>query len=370
MCQPILKKDFVKSKVKWKIKDLKWKKVLILRADRFGDICVSRPFIFCLYDRWANVDIWIKKDYLWLIDLLNSYFGISIWKKFFNLSNWDIYFSYDWEVGKHFEKLVRFVFSFDFFRLLRLFWHYDIVIDLVGRRRFQIVMLIVKVLKKIIWKNFKTGVLFRNITNIWHDVVLYRGDDKNLAEQYLMILDDSIERFLKKIEIWKNRFLFKSVVIHIWYGWEQSRNWWLDNWTYLIKYLISKWLEIFVVYTDMESEWDKLKQIFEKKVKFIKNPKFDEFFSLLKKVDFFIGVDSGPFHLADLLWKRGIVLFSRENEKVRWSFTKKILIVKKFRWVCLRRDCKDNYCIRLIKPDDIIKVLENKIFRKWENINL
>jgi hypothetical protein len=54
------------------------------------------------------------------------------------------------------------------------------------------------------------------------------------------------------------------------------------------------------------------------------------------------------------------VLFSRENEVVRWSFSKKIQVVKKFEGVCLNRSCWDNFCIRLIKLSDVISFLQSK----------
>jgi ADP-heptose:LPS heptosyltransferase len=132
-------------------------------------------------------------------------------------------------------------------------------------------------------------------------------------------LYDNPSQFITKLLSNKKDKIYKAqdILIHIGYGGESSRNWGSDNREKLINYLLEKKKKIVLVYTDAEPEGDLLKEKFENKIKIVKNPTFKQFFDLLNQIDFYIGVDSGPFHLADLLAKPGLVLFSRENEVVR-----------------------------------------------------
>ncbi len=359
-CPQVRKENFVKFFIKNPIKTefLKNKKILVIRPDRLWDLMVTFPLVYYLSKNSYNIDRWIDKKYNQLISKLLSIYNIeNVNLKNYDLKNRNAFFWYEQE--KH-DKLLRlklglkFLFSKDFFGILKLFKDYDIVIDLVWKRRFQINMFLSKTLKskKVIWVN-------RSLTDRILDSVIYRGDLAHITDQYLSLFEDiDLKKFKEEFNNINQTQIQDYILIHIWYGWENSRNWGVDNRSKLIEYLLEKNKNIKLVYTDVEKQvWDKLKYRFRNKIEIIQNPSFDQFFDLINLAKYFIWIDSGPFHLADILGKKWIVLFSRENEKVWWPWLDNIQVIKKYDWVCLMRNCEFDYCMKLIKLEDVIEKL-------------
>ncbi len=367
-CEPIFKTDFRKVYIKNQLSPdiLKNKKILVIRPDRLWDLCVSFPFVFLLSQFAKKVDRWINRKYFVLAKKLIDIFNLPNVDIFiYNLENRDDFFWYTQE--KHSKLLrfklgIKFLFSRDFFWLIKFFKKYDIIFDLVGKRRFQLIMFLSKLLTpKIICGVDKT------LTDKLLDTVLYRGDFENIIDQFIKFIDlnqDYLSELKKQFLNIQSSKNWDYILIHIGYWWEQSRNWWYENWKELIRWLTDKDFNIKIVYTTLEiNEWKKLYDEFGNysNVEFVENPSFEKFFYLVLNCSYFIGVDSGPFHLADILWKRGLVLFSRENEKIWGPRNPQIKVLKFFKWICLRRNCIYDYCIKLISVEKVISVLKEDL---------
>ncbi len=90
------------------------------------------------------------------------------------------------------------------------------------------------------------------------------------------------------------------------------------------------------------------------------NPNLSDLAALIAWAKIFIGVNSGPGHLAAALNIPVVSIFSAANDPVRWRpFTKKLhlfycsLPCKN----CQKKSCKELTCLKLIKPHKVASVI-------------
>lgn len=96
-----------------------------------------------------------------------------------------------------------------------------------------------------------------------------------------------------------------------------------------------------------------------------------ELISLMKASDLFLGNDSGPLHLAEACGLPSISFFGPESPKVYGhSGNKNYMFYSNLSCspclnVYTNKDtrCRDNICLKMIKPDEVIKVLQEKYFK-------
>lgn len=96
-----------------------------------------------------------------------------------------------------------------------------------------------------------------------------------------------------------------------------------------------------------------------------------ELISLMKVSDLFLGNDSGPLHLAEACGLPSISFFGPESPKVyghsgdkNYTFYSNLSCSPCLN-VYTNKDtrCRDNICLKMIKPDEVIKVLQEKYFK-------
>lgn len=96
-----------------------------------------------------------------------------------------------------------------------------------------------------------------------------------------------------------------------------------------------------------------------------------ELISLMKVSNLYLGNDSGPLHLAEACGLPSISFFGPESPKVyghqgnkNYTFYSNLSCSPCLN-VYTNKDtrCRDNICLKMIKPDEVIKVLQEKYFK-------
>lgn len=97
-----------------------------------------------------------------------------------------------------------------------------------------------------------------------------------------------------------------------------------------------------------------------------------ELISLMKASHLYLGNDSGPLHLAEACGLPNVSFFGPESPKVyghsgnkNYTFYSDLPCSPCIN-VYTNKDtrCRDNICLKIIKPDEAIKILQEKYFRK------
>mgnify|MGYP001563070377 CR=1 FL=1 len=88
--------------------------------------------------------------------------------------------------------------------------------------------------------------------------------------------------------------------------------------------------------------------------------------ALLKRVSLFIGVDSGPRHIAAAAQRPALVLYSGTNNPSEWlSSNNNTVIVKKDVPCanCQKLNCSQHLCMDLITVEDVMAALKQVLKR-------
>jgi ADP-heptose:LPS heptosyltransferase len=161
-------------------------------------------------------------------------------------------------------------------------------------------------------------------------------------------LYDRVREYLfLPIEKYKNitdfNFDFNEKVLIAPYSTDITKNLSIENIKFLKKLFPNS---ILALPKDKSSFFKEKKFIFKKTEKNSEN-----FLNLLKKVDLFIGVDSGPLHIALALNKKSIGIFGPTSPLVILNNTQKIKIIRnpKLKGIfCFVKNCKQPKCIHNI----------------------
>ena len=204
------------------------------------------------------------------------------------------------------------------------------------------------------------------------------GDAEQLGE-----LKESPEASKKVSELLKKKGVDTSedflVIVNINAGEMSSiRKWPLEHYQKVISYLLSK-DNVKVILIGGKGDVPYVAR-FEKMIAFdidkVINLAGDislkELISLMRASHLFLGNDSGPLHLAEACRLPNISFFGPESPKVyghsgnkNYTFYSNLPCSPCLN-VYTNKDtrCNDNICLKMIKPDDVIKVLEEKYFRE------
>lgn len=342
-----------------KIKLIKPKNILVFKLDRIGDITKSIFFLKELKSRFNECKITLlvlnkNEDYAKLIPYVDKVLSVQINEK--------LYLEYKY-LNNIFVRLFGFTYFmlFDFFKIIKLLriTPFDVGFDLVGRRRNALIMRFLKI-KEIIGFNLPVfKFLFTKTLN-------YK-ENKNITLQQIdmiSLIDGKDSNFSFEKINFKNikNVTSKNIIgIHIGYGYENSRNWGVNNFSELIKLLLQKNYLVHIFYSKYEcKEAKELKKSLEKNknLKFFETKNILDYLNKLSKVEFFIGIDSGTSHMADVLGKKGIYLFSRESG-IKWGpLNPNAYVLKGISKTCSVRNCKYNYCIKNISPQIVLDTIE------------
>ena len=175
------------------------------------------------------------------------------------------------------------------------------------------------------------------------------------AEVYFSEKDeDDVERLLR------NDGLTKAVVIHPFAG-AKAKEWPRENFQRLIEYLKNKGKDIIVVGSkDDEGRFDDVIDLRGKL-------NLPQLACLIKKIGFFIGLDSGPANIAAAVDARTIVVCSGTNIPELWlpNGNNVYPVYKEVECKpCGLKDCpkKNHECMESLGVEDIVKIIE----KSWQ----
>lgn len=98
-----------------------------------------------------------------------------------------------------------------------------------------------------------------------------------------------------------------------------------------------------------------------------------QLFSTIKRLDLFIGIDSGPMHIAATLNVPIVCIFTAKDvSPIRWFpwMVKNILIKSpknSCSLKCVHKKCENDYCINAIESDDIVNAAYSILNNKCNN---
>ncbi len=337
---------------------LPFRRILITRTDRLGDVLLSTPVIKNLRDSLpgAYIAMMVKES---LVDLLigNPYLDEVI----------------AFDKSKKHKGIIN---SLAFIKYLKE-KRFDSVLILHPTVRVHIIAFLTGI-KERMGYDIKFG--FLNTCILKHE--------KNLGQKHEI---EYVLEFLKEIgisypdktmympiyseaEAWAERFLkenglnnSKIVLIHAQASCP-SRLWPQEDYNYVAERIINNY-KARIVYVG-EKRDDKIKEG-DGILNFTGKTTISQLASIIKHIDLLISNDSGPVHIAVALGTPVISIFGRNQPGLspkRWghSNSKSVFLHKDIGCeVCLAHDCKNGFvCLNAIKPQDVLscaeKLLNNK----------
>ena len=266
-----------------KIKLNEIRKILIIDLLHVGDIIVTTPVIKNLRNTFpdAKIDFCLQKKYKDLIDEDINLDNLIFYDKNF-LKN--IKGKYDLVVLLHPGSLKI---SLD---LLRSKIKYRIGCSHIGAVRGRGYFLTRKVTPRIKQKSLVEYNL---------DVLkLLKLKIKNLKPQLYCKQDFRLKKGF-------------NVVVHV-SGNKKSNKWLNERWAKVLDYMVEKY-KVNIYFTGVNSDVEDINEIN----------------SLMKNSDMYLGIDSGPMHIASTFNKKIIVLFGPTNLKFWKPYSKDLIMIKK-----------------------------------------
>ncbi|MCD4693958.1 glycosyltransferase family 9 protein [bacterium] len=286
-----------------KIKLNEIRKILIIDLLHVGDIIVTTPVIKNLRNTFpdAKIDFCLQKKYKDLIDEDINLDNLIFYDKNF-LKN--IKGKYDLVVLLHPGSLKI---SLD---LLRSKIKYRIGCSHIGAVRGRGYFLTRKVTPRIKQKSLVEYNL---------DVLkLLKLKIKNLKPQLYCKQDFRLKKGF-------------NVVVHV-SGNKKSNKWLNERWAKVLDYMVEKY-KVNIYFTGVKSDLEDIKQInslMKNKAEIMAGKtNLKELMALIKNSDMYLGIDSGPMHIASTFNKKIIVLFGPTNLKFWKPYSKDLIMIKK-----------------------------------------
>lgn len=252
---------------------------------------------------------------------------------------------------------------------------YDVILDLhgiiksailtrlaKGKRRIGFDMTYTKELAHLFYKEHVTGV-DRNIHKVKRNMLMasYIGaidDDVHPIE--LSVPEDSygyIDHFFKKMGIIGpvfaiNPFSSKANIY---------KRWGIDRYKALIE-AIRKEMDVDIIILwgpDEKGEAEEIKGAFDKGVYLACPTDVPQLCALLKRVDMYIGGDTGVMHLAALAGTPVVSIFGPTDIRVNAAFTEKARVIRRELPCspCKKRDCQDRRCLNGIGVEEVLEAI-------------
>ena len=340
-----------------------YSKILIVNFGHIGDAILLSPFLSILKSRFEKAEI----------DVLTNPYSENVFKRIKSV-NRVISFLPFW--GNQKRKKGDFFKSFiSFFILIQTLKKrkYDLSFDTKGDPLVILLLFLARIKRRIGYDhgglgNFLTDVPVLNEKQ--HQILIYLDLLEPLG---IEIEKENIKLnwpLLSEERQWANNFLFRKgvrkndvlIIIHPGSR-DSSRMWPVVYWHKLIKELLNS-APVKIILVVGKGEENLIKQITkginDSNVIQVINPNLSDLAALIAWAKIFIGVNSGPGHLAAALNIPVVSIFSAANDPVRWRpFTKKLhlfycsLPCKN----CQKKSCKELTCLKLIKPHKVASVI-------------
>ena len=180
----------------------------------------------------------------------------------------------------------------------------------------------------------------------------------NVEPQLYASLEDEnfVRLFIKENNLTDNDFV---AIIHPFAGY-QSKNWQEDKFAELIRVLFNRYnARIILVGSakDKEAGEDIIRMSKVPAINLAGKTSLGELTYLFKKMNVFIGVDSGPAHIAALTKKPTVIIYSGTNRPEEWAPAgEQVVVIRKDVecGYCEKLNCKDNICMKMISVEDVL----------------
>ena len=261
--------------------------------------------------------------------------------------------------------------------------NYDLGIDLKGDFRHIVLMALARV-------KFRAGygvtgggfllhrrVNYREATHlIEHNLDLLRDMSIDIIENRPKIYvskenEESASSIISENDLGKNDFI---TIMHTTANYK-SKNW-LDYRFAELAGIISKEYGAKIILVGSEDDKDKNDRIVSlsgiKVINASAKTSLPVLTALIKKASLFIGVDSGPAHIAALEDVPSVILCSGTNNSDQWSNigSKVIRIQKDIPCKgCERIDCEQNICMDLISVYDVLEAVDGLVRSSRKSLN-
>ncbi|MFC1808140.1 glycosyltransferase family 9 protein [Candidatus Omnitrophota bacterium] len=259
-------------------------------------------------------------------------------------------------------------------------YSYDIGFDLRGDFRHIILMAIVGVKFKVSYGITGGGFLLHkkveyrdNVHAIEHNLDLLRSMDVKITTEKLQLQgstrdEEFMSKYLKSNNLSEDN---KLAVIHTSAGYP-SKNWLNERFAKLIR-ILNEDFGFMPVLIGSEEDKGKNDEIIHLSNIAALNAAgvttIGTLLALIKKSTIFIGIDSGPSHIAALGGLPSIILYSGTNQPGEWApkNNKAIIIQKDIPCKgCERLDCEHNICMDMISVDDVVEAVRGMLEKPVE----
>jgi ADP-heptose:LPS heptosyltransferase len=352
------------------------RKVLIVKFLGFGSIIMTTPLMAGLKKNYPEAEI----HFLTFFENVPVCNSIPLIHKTFYLENRSL--------GKFVLSLVRnlckirkqnydIVFNLEFFSnfslLLSSLSKSKMTLCFGGRHEYRKVLC-----QQIVSYENEAHIIdkFSNFLKLFN--IFPPGGSRQLGE-----LEESPEASRRVLELLKKRGVHPSedflVVVNINAGEMSSiRKWPLEHFQQVISFLLSK-DNVKVILIGGKEDVPYVARLekaiasdTDKVINLTGDISLKELISLMKTSHLFLGNDSGPLHIAEACRLPNVSFFGPESPKVyghsgdkNYTFYSDLPCSPCLN-VYTNKDtrCSDNICLKMIKPDDVIKVLQEKYFRE------
>jgi len=336
--------------------------ILIIRLDHIGDIIYSTVVLENIKNTYPQAKI----------TFLTSGAGKEIIENNPNVDNL-IIFNAPWFNRK--EKKI-FVLG-DFFKLVDELkeYNFDLGFDLRGDFRHILLMLLSGVKLRIGFGITGGGFLLnkkvsykKNLHPIEHNLDLLRSININVITYIPRIFikkeaETQIYKLLKYYDFKEGDF---TVIIHSQAG-NPSKNWPKEKFAELLNQIYKKYKARIILTGSQDDRLANAEIINLSRVQALNlsgEINLQELFALINQSNLFVGIDSGPSHIASLTKKPVIILYSGTNISREWApKSSNVVIIQKKPACgnCNKTTCSDNICMDLITVEEVIKAVEGVI---------
>jgi len=332
------------------------KKILLIRLDHIGDLVLLTPVFKPLREKFpqSQIDIVVGR---WAREIVENNIYIN------NIIEFDAFW-FDREKNKklNIKKI------FNFIKYIRN-QKYDLGIEFRGDIRNILLFSLsgIKCLYGCSINGFgflldKEVIIPKGIHQVERNILIIKKIGVNVNKPEFYIPQTDIDKKIVEEILYKLNIKYPLICIHPGVG-RPSGRWTVGNFAELCD-LIAEYLnaEILLIGGDKEREiigliCRKIKNI--NKVKILKEKiTLQQLTILIGKCNFFVGLESGPAHLAAASGINGIVIFSgivEGDEFNPWSDKIKVIRKKVKCSPCGKFYCINNICMKEIHPQEILK---------------
>jgi len=343
------------------------KKILVIRIDGLGDVVMSTPAFKGIREIFSNAHITLLTA-TWSKEL------VEVMPTFDEL----IYFDAPWIVKKQKGKLIN---LFKIVKKLRI-EKFDLAIDLRGDFRNNILMYFCNRKNRIGFNITGCDFLLNHVVPIGENHHLVNASlslinylkPKNIKEYTLNLWTtkedrDFIDHFLRENGINSNKVSNIIVIIHPgarWYG----RRWKAERYAQIADSLIEKY-DARVILGGSSSDFELIRDIASLMkhipIEAAGKTSLRQFLALLEKSDLFIGLDSGPMHMATAMGTKVVALFGPARPEAVGPWGNGHIVIthqKDFACSpCAQTVCKRPYdsCMQAITVEEVWAAVQEQI---------